>query len=52
MQRLADAIATAGVRRLLLMVAGAGDATRTLANIARLGTEVLPPLREVGGPVA
>jgi alkanesulfonate monooxygenase SsuD/methylene tetrahydromethanopterin reductase-like flavin-dependent oxidoreductase (luciferase family) len=43
--RLADAIATTGARRLLLMVEGAGDPNRTLANIARLGAEVLPHLR-------
>jgi alkanesulfonate monooxygenase SsuD/methylene tetrahydromethanopterin reductase-like flavin-dependent oxidoreductase (luciferase family) len=44
-QRLTDTISATGVRRLLLMVEGAGDPTRTLANIARLGAEVLPRLR-------
>jgi alkanesulfonate monooxygenase SsuD/methylene tetrahydromethanopterin reductase-like flavin-dependent oxidoreductase (luciferase family) len=44
-QRLADTVTATGVRRLLLMVEGAGDPTATLANIARLGTEVLPHLR-------
>jgi luciferase family oxidoreductase group 1 len=44
-QRLADTVATTGARRLLLMVEGAGDPTRTLANVARLGTDVLPRLR-------
>ena len=44
-RRLAATVATTGVRRLLLMVEGAGDPDRTLANIARLGTEVLPHLR-------
>jgi hypothetical protein len=42
---LADTVTATGVRRLLLMVEGAGDPTATLANIARLGTEVLPHLR-------
>jgi alkanesulfonate monooxygenase SsuD/methylene tetrahydromethanopterin reductase-like flavin-dependent oxidoreductase (luciferase family) len=44
-RRLAATIAATGVRRLLLMVEGAGDPARTSANIARLGTEVLPYLR-------
>jgi alkanesulfonate monooxygenase SsuD/methylene tetrahydromethanopterin reductase-like flavin-dependent oxidoreductase (luciferase family) len=44
-RRLADTVATTGVRRLLLMVEGAGEPDRTRANIARLGTEVLPHLR-------
>jgi alkanesulfonate monooxygenase SsuD/methylene tetrahydromethanopterin reductase-like flavin-dependent oxidoreductase (luciferase family) len=44
-RRLTDAVATTGARRLLLMVEGAGDPARTLANIARLGADVLPPLR-------
>jgi hypothetical protein len=44
-QRLTDAVAATGVRRLLLMVEGAGDPARTLANISRLGTEVLPAVR-------
>ena len=44
-QRLADTIAATGTGRLLLMVEGAGDPTRTLTNIARLGAEVLPHLR-------
>jgi hypothetical protein len=44
-RRLADAVAVTGARRLLLMVEGAGDPARTLANIARLGTDVLPQLR-------
>jgi alkanesulfonate monooxygenase SsuD/methylene tetrahydromethanopterin reductase-like flavin-dependent oxidoreductase (luciferase family) len=43
-QRLTEA-ATTGARRLLLMVEGAGDPASTLANIARLGAEVLPALR-------
>ena len=35
-----------GLRHLVLMVEGPGDPARTLENIARLGTEVLPALRE------
>jgi hypothetical protein len=44
-QRLIQTMATTGVRRLLLMVEGAGDRKRTEANIARLGAEVIPQLR-------
>lgn len=44
-RRLADTVAVTGVRRLLLMVEGAGDPARTLTNIDRLGAEVLPRLR-------
>jgi alkanesulfonate monooxygenase SsuD/methylene tetrahydromethanopterin reductase-like flavin-dependent oxidoreductase (luciferase family) len=51
-ERLTEAIVTAGVRRLLLMVEGAGDPARTLANIARLGGDVLPQLRQVGKGVS
>ncbi len=43
-QRLADTLAATGARHLLLMVEGAGDRAATLANIARLGTDVLPAL--------
>lgn len=43
-QRLADTIERTGVRRLLLMVEGAGNPQGTLDNIARLGAEVLPLL--------
>ncbi|WP_432970283.1 LLM class flavin-dependent oxidoreductase [Dactylosporangium sp. CA-233914] len=46
-QRLAATIGATGVRRLLLMVEGAGEPARTLANIERLGREVLPPLRRL-----
>lgn len=35
-----------GINHFILMVEGAGDRTRTLENIARLGAEVLPPLRQ------
>jgi alkanesulfonate monooxygenase SsuD/methylene tetrahydromethanopterin reductase-like flavin-dependent oxidoreductase (luciferase family) len=44
-ERLATSITQTGVRRVLLMVEGAGDAARTLDNIARLGTEVIPHIR-------
>jgi alkanesulfonate monooxygenase SsuD/methylene tetrahydromethanopterin reductase-like flavin-dependent oxidoreductase (luciferase family) len=44
-QRLAQAVAATGARRLLLMVEGAGDPARTVANIGRLGTQVIPQLR-------
>ncbi|GIH93078.1 LLM class flavin-dependent oxidoreductase [Planobispora siamensis] len=37
--------AATGLRHLILMVEGAGDHTRTLENIRRLGAEVLPRLR-------
>jgi hypothetical protein len=50
--RLADAMATTGVRRLLLMVEGAGNQDRTLANIARLGAEVIPRLRHTPCPTS
>ncbi len=44
-QRLEKAAATSGARRLMLMVEAAGDPDRTLDNIHRLGTQVLPRLR-------
>ncbi|WP_460526881.1 LLM class flavin-dependent oxidoreductase [Flindersiella endophytica] len=40
-ERLAATIATTGVKRVLLMVEGAGDPGRTRANIERLGAEVI-----------
>ena len=46
-RRLADTVAATGVRRLLLMVEGAGDPVRTLTNIDRLRAEVLPRLRAI-----
>jgi alkanesulfonate monooxygenase SsuD/methylene tetrahydromethanopterin reductase-like flavin-dependent oxidoreductase (luciferase family) len=51
-RRLADAVATTGARRLLLMVEGAGDPALTEANIGRLGAEVLSPLRALPPPDA
>jgi hypothetical protein len=44
-ERLTATLAATGADRLLLMVEGAGDPDLTLANIARLGAEVLPALR-------
>ncbi|WP_189239499.1 LLM class flavin-dependent oxidoreductase [Planomonospora parontospora] len=38
--------AATGLRHLILMVEGAGDHARTLENIRRLGTEVLPRVRQ------
>ncbi len=43
-QRLVEAVTVTGVRRLLLMVEGAGDRDLTCANIARLGAQVIPEL--------
>ncbi|MBG0819833.1 LLM class flavin-dependent oxidoreductase [Planomonospora sp. ID91781] len=37
--------AVTGLRHLILMVEGAGEHARTLENIRRLGTEVLPRIR-------
>ncbi|GGJ90849.1 alkanal monooxygenase [Pilimelia anulata] len=42
---LRRSLAVSGARRLLLLVEAAGDPALTLANIARLGAEVLPALR-------
>jgi alkanesulfonate monooxygenase SsuD/methylene tetrahydromethanopterin reductase-like flavin-dependent oxidoreductase (luciferase family) len=39
-----------GIGHFILMVEGAGDRTRTLENISRLGSEVLPPLRDQQQP--
>jgi hypothetical protein len=44
-RRLTDAIAGTGVRHVMLMVEGAGDAAATVENITRLGTQVIPRLR-------
>jgi alkanesulfonate monooxygenase SsuD/methylene tetrahydromethanopterin reductase-like flavin-dependent oxidoreductase (luciferase family) len=43
---LATTARRTGIGHFILMVEGAGDRARTLANIARLGTEVLPHLRD------
>jgi alkanesulfonate monooxygenase SsuD/methylene tetrahydromethanopterin reductase-like flavin-dependent oxidoreductase (luciferase family) len=42
---LAATIEHTGIEHLILMVEGAGHPERTCANIARLGRDVLPPLR-------
>ncbi len=49
---MAATIEHTGIRHLLCMVEGAGDPARTRENIARLGAEVLPVLRQRfgGGP--
>ncbi len=43
---MAATIERTGIRHLLCMVEGAGDPARTRENIARLGAEVLPVLRQ------
>jgi len=43
---LADTARRTGIDHFILLVEGAGDRARTLANITRLGAEVLPPLRD------
>nr|WP_062337511.1 LLM class flavin-dependent oxidoreductase [Herbidospora sakaeratensis] len=43
---LRETIRTTGLDRVILLVEGAGDHRRTLENVARLGRDVLPPLRE------
>jgi alkanesulfonate monooxygenase SsuD/methylene tetrahydromethanopterin reductase-like flavin-dependent oxidoreductase (luciferase family) len=46
-ERLSTTVATTGADRLLLVVEGAGDPDLTVANIARIGSEVLPALRRL-----
>jgi hypothetical protein len=43
-QRLQGTLTATGVHRLLLMVEGGGTERRTVENIRRLGSEVLPAL--------
>ena len=43
---MATTMGRTGLRHLVLMVEGAGDLARTLENIARLGSDVLPALRQ------
>jgi len=43
---MAATIERTGIRHLLCLVEGAGDPARTRENIARLGAEVLPVLRQ------
>ncbi|MGH3865011.1 MAG: LLM class flavin-dependent oxidoreductase [Pseudonocardiaceae bacterium] len=40
-----------GIDHVILLVEGAGDRTRTLENIARLGAEILPHLRHRTQPI-
>nr|WP_189183434.1 LLM class flavin-dependent oxidoreductase [Microbispora rosea] len=51
-EKIATTAARTGLRHLILMVEGAGDRARTLENIARLGAEVLPAVRELGAGAA
>ncbi|MEV5720556.1 LLM class flavin-dependent oxidoreductase [Amycolatopsis mediterranei] len=44
-ERLRTSAARTGIRHVIALVDGTGDRERTLANVARLGTEVLPHLR-------
>jgi alkanesulfonate monooxygenase SsuD/methylene tetrahydromethanopterin reductase-like flavin-dependent oxidoreductase (luciferase family) len=43
---MAATVQRTGIRHLVVMAEGAGDPARTRENIARLGSEVLPGLRE------
>ena len=45
-ESMAATIETTGIRHLLCLVEGAGDPAQTLENIARLGADVLPELRQ------
>ncbi|MEU6428396.1 LLM class flavin-dependent oxidoreductase [Microbispora sp. NPDC046973] len=47
-EKITTTAARTGLRHLILMVEGAGDRARTLENIARLGAEVLPAVRQRG----
>jgi alkanesulfonate monooxygenase SsuD/methylene tetrahydromethanopterin reductase-like flavin-dependent oxidoreductase (luciferase family) len=49
-QAMAATVARTGLRHLILMVEGAGHPCRTQENIARLGADVLPVLRERASP--
>lgn len=43
-ERLEQGAARTGIRHVIALVDGTGDRSRTLANVARFGTEVLPHL--------
>jgi hypothetical protein len=43
---MAATVERTGISHLIVMVEGAGDPVRARENIARLGAEVLPGLRE------
>jgi alkanesulfonate monooxygenase SsuD/methylene tetrahydromethanopterin reductase-like flavin-dependent oxidoreductase (luciferase family) len=45
-ERLLESARRTGIQHVIMMVEGAGSRERTLANITRLGTQVLPRLRE------
>lgn len=45
-ERLRVSAERTGIRHVIMMVEGAGTTERTLANIARLGSDVLPHLRD------
>ncbi|MEV4461540.1 LLM class flavin-dependent oxidoreductase [Microbispora sp. NPDC049633] len=51
-EKITTTAARTGLRHLILMVEGAGDHRRTLENIARLGAEVLPAVRQSLNPGA
>jgi hypothetical protein len=43
---LAETARRTGIDHFILLVEGTGDLTRTLHNIARIGAEVIPLLRD------
>jgi alkanesulfonate monooxygenase SsuD/methylene tetrahydromethanopterin reductase-like flavin-dependent oxidoreductase (luciferase family) len=45
-ERIRASVERTGIQHVIMMVEGAGAHDRTLSNIARLGTEVLPRLRQ------
>jgi alkanesulfonate monooxygenase SsuD/methylene tetrahydromethanopterin reductase-like flavin-dependent oxidoreductase (luciferase family) len=45
-ERLLTSARRTGIEHVIMMVEGAGNRERTLANITRLGTQVLPLLRD------
>lgn len=49
-RRIRDGAARTGIRHVILMVEARGDHEATMENITRLGTEVLPLLRDVSSP--
>jgi alkanesulfonate monooxygenase SsuD/methylene tetrahydromethanopterin reductase-like flavin-dependent oxidoreductase (luciferase family) len=48
-QRLLTSAERTGIRHVIMMVEGAGTAEHTLTTIERLGTQVLPRLRDSSG---
>ncbi|TDV48674.1 LLM class flavin-dependent oxidoreductase [Actinophytocola oryzae] len=51
-ERLLDSARNTGIEHVIMMVEGAGSHERTLANITRLGAEVLPRLGNLSSPEA